>query len=268
MIMILKEVTCKSILNKSGICDYCINPYTGCGHACVYCYARFMKKYTNHKEEWGSFVDVKTNAVEVLKKQLKLKSKGSIFVSSVTDAYQPIEKRYHLTRSILKVLSKTNMRAVIQTKSALVLRDIDIISKAKNWEVGFTITCFNDDDRKNFEPNASSTQERLEALRTLKRNNIGTYAFIGPFLPFITEKDFDKMLKQLSKSCDYIMVDRLNTRYVDWQKIVGVVKTHYPEHLESYNNIFIRKNNNYYDNIKTKIKTLAQENGLRCEFCY
>lgn len=266
--MIMKEVTCKSILNKSGICDYCINPYTGCAHACVYCYARFMKRYTKHKEEWGSFVDVKTNAVEVLKKQLRLKTKGSVYISSVTDAYQPIEKKYGLTRNILKVLSKTNLQIVIQTKSALVLRDSDIISNMKNWEIGFTITCLDDNDRRNFEPNSSPTQERLEALRILKKNKIRTYAFIGPFLPFITEKNLDKMLKELSESCDYVMIDRLNTRYVNWQRIINVIKEHYPEHLEKYDDIFIKNNSDYYDNIKNRIKDLARKNNLRYEFCY
>ncbi|MBM3199296.1 hypothetical protein FJZ53_00040 [Candidatus Woesearchaeota archaeon] len=87
--MIIKEISCKTLLNKSGIMDYCINPYTGCSHGCVYCYARFMLKYTNHKEEWGGFVDVKTNAIEVLKKEILKKKPGKIFISSVTDCYQP-----------------------------------------------------------------------------------------------------------------------------------------------------------------------------------
>lgn len=266
--MIIKEITSKSILNKSGICDYCINPYTGCGHGCVYCYARFMKKYTNHKEEWGSFVDVKINAVEVLKNQLKLKTKGSVFLGSVTDAYQPIEKEYGLTRSILKILTKTRLKVVIQTKSALVLRDLDIISEMKNSEVGFTITCLEDKDRKNFEPSASPVEKRFEALRILKENKVRTYAFVGPFLPFVTEKNLDKMFEKLRESCDYIMVDRLNIRYVNWQRFINVIKNKYPEHLENYNDIFIKKKDSYYDNIKTRIDNLAKRNGLRCEFCY
>ena len=92
--MIIKEINCKTILNKSKLMDYCINPYTGCQHKCSYCYARFMKKYTNHKEEWGDFVDVKINAVEALKNDLKKAKPGSVFISSVTDCYQPIEKKY------------------------------------------------------------------------------------------------------------------------------------------------------------------------------
>ncbi|MBI5181776.1 MAG: radical SAM protein, partial [Nitrospirae bacterium] len=93
--LIIKEIKVKSLLSKSGIpgADYCINPYVGCFHCCRYCYATFMKRFTGHAEPWGSFVDVKINAPEVLEKQLKRAEKGNVIISSVTDAYQPKEAR-------------------------------------------------------------------------------------------------------------------------------------------------------------------------------
>ncbi|MGA9347530.1 MAG: hypothetical protein WBW48_01835 [Anaerolineae bacterium] len=93
--VIVKEIECKSILTKSGIegVDYAINPYVGCSHGCVYCYATYMKRFTGHTEEWGTFVDVRVNAAEVLAKQMKRAKRGNIASGTVTDPYQPLERK-------------------------------------------------------------------------------------------------------------------------------------------------------------------------------
>jgi len=92
--MLIKEINVKTALTKTGIqgFDYCLNPYVGCGHACRYCYASFMKRFTGHIEPWGDFVDVKINAPQVLRKQLQRAKPGSVLISTVTDPYQPLEK--------------------------------------------------------------------------------------------------------------------------------------------------------------------------------
>ena len=188
--MAIKEIQCKSILTKSNLpeVDYCINPYVGCLHGCSYCYASFMKRFTGHLEEWGAFLDVKINAPEILKKQLTpRKKKGAILIGSVTDAYQPIERRYGITRRILEILAKHEFPVSILTKSALVMRDIDVIKKMRSCEVGITITSLDESISRIFEPVASSPQKRLDTLSFFKDNNIKTYAFVGPILPGITE---------------------------------------------------------------------------------
>ena len=131
MSLIIREIKAKSILTKSGIpgVDYCVNPYVGCSHGCRYCYATFMKRYTGHTEAWGSFVDVKIHAPEILQRQLKRASMGRVMISSVTDAYQPIESKYKLTRQCLEILLQSQFPVDILTKSPLVLRDIDLIKK-------------------------------------------------------------------------------------------------------------------------------------------
>src|SRR5512139_2591112 len=105
-VMKVREIFSKAILTKTAISsyDYCINPYVGCGHGCRYCYASFMKRFTGHREPWGDFVDVKINAPQVLKKQLRRAKRGSVLVGSVTDPYQPVEKKYGLTRGCLEAL--------------------------------------------------------------------------------------------------------------------------------------------------------------------
>ncbi|MGB9791566.1 MAG: hypothetical protein ACPLTR_03185 [Thermacetogeniaceae bacterium] len=105
----ISEKECSSALNRSGIpgVDYCLNPYTGCGHGCVYCYASFMKKFCGLDKRWGSFVQVKVNFLEKLKKQVQRLKPGCVMVSSVTDPYQPVEGKYNLTRKSLQLLADT-----------------------------------------------------------------------------------------------------------------------------------------------------------------
>src|SRR3989344_6271895 len=176
----IQEIQVKSILTNSKLpeTDYVINPYVGCMHACPYCYAVFMKRFTNHKEEWGRFVDVKINAPEILEKEIVNAKRGTVLLSSVTDPYHPIEIKYKITRKVLEILLKHQFHTSILTKSDLVKRDIDLLKQFKECEVGFSFLSFDDKHRKDFEPVASSPQRRLDAMKKLKKNGIKIYAFI------------------------------------------------------------------------------------------
>ena len=182
--MKISEVFCKSILVPSRIygVDYALNPYTGCQHNCAYCYAVFMKKFSNHTQPWGDFVDVKINAPTVLKKQLKQKNQGRVLVSSVTDAYQPVEKQYEVTRRCLERFQNSPWIVSILTKSSLVVRDIDVL-KRLNCEVGFTFTTFDESIKPVFEQGSSSIEDRLTALKTIHDAHIPTYAFLDRSYP-------------------------------------------------------------------------------------
>jgi DNA repair photolyase len=205
--MNIREIEAKSILNKSKIFDYCINPYTGCQVNCRYCYARlFMRRYSGHKEPWGEFVDAKINAPEVLKKQLKRAKKGTVWVSSVCDPYQPLEAEYGLTRRCLEELTKSRFPVNIQTKSTLVLRDLDLFREIEEIEVGFTITTNDEAITKLFEPGAAPVNERLKALERIHSSGIKTYAFIGPLLPGNPEK----LVADLSGLVNKVFIDRMN----------------------------------------------------------
>ena len=208
--MKVKEIKAKSILNKSKIFAYCLNPYVGCQISCRYCYARlFMRRYTGHKEAWGEFVDVKVNAPEVLRKQLEKAKTGTTWISSVCDPYQPLEAKYELTRRCLKELVKKQFPVNIQTKSKLVLRDLDLLGQFEKIEVGFTITT--DDDRvaKIFEPGASSLEDRMKSLEQIRLSGIKTFAFIGPLLPGNPEN----LVAVLEEKVDRVFIDRMNYLY-------------------------------------------------------
>ena len=165
--MIIQEITCKSILTKSRIpsVDYAVNPYVGCQHGCVYCYAVFMKRFTGHSEEWGQFVDVRVNAPQVLAQQLRGASPGSVTLGTVTDAYQPLERKYEVTRGCLQALVPYDgFPTTVLTKGALVLRDLDVLCEMKDVEAGLAITTLDESVRRVFEPLASPVGRRIEAL--------------------------------------------------------------------------------------------------------
>jgi DNA repair photolyase len=182
-----------------------------------------MRRFTGHTEEWGRFLDVKINAPAVLDKQLTTrKKKGIILIGSVTDAYQPVEKQYGITRDILKILAKHEFPVSILTKSALVKRDIDIIKQINSCEVGMTITSLNEAYSKIFEPAGSAPQERLDTLLFFKDNKIKTYAFIGPILPGVTE--IDGILLAVKNRVDYVMFEFLNLTKANRDKVAACYK--------------------------------------------
>jgi DNA repair photolyase len=209
--MLVKEISSKTILSNSQIYPYVINPYVGCQHNCSYCYARFMKRFTGHTEPWGSFVDVKINAVELLRKDLRKKKKGTVWVSGVCDPYQPLEVTYKLTRKCLEILAENDWAVVIQTRSPLVLRDMEILKKGKDFEVGFSITTADDSIRKLFEPNAPPIEERIHALDELHRAGLRTYAMIAPMLP-----GAEDLAEKLEGKIDRVLLDRMNYHHADW----------------------------------------------------
>lgn len=209
--MIVKEVYAKTILSKSKVFDYVINPYIGCQHGCTYCYARFMKRFTGHKEEWGKFVDVKINAPTLLQREIKVRRIGRVWISGICDPYQPLEEKYELTRRCLKILSRHGWPVTVQTKSPLVMRDLEFLRKFKDIEVGFTVTTADEGIRKIFEPNSPPIKERIETLEKLHSNGLKTFAMIAPLLP-----EVEGLVEQLTGKVDYVLVDRMNYHYADW----------------------------------------------------
>ncbi|MDQ7840132.1 MAG: radical SAM protein [bacterium] len=199
------------MLSLSKVYDYAVNPYTGCQHACSYCYARFMKRVTGHGEPWGEFVDAKINAAVLLRTEIHKKKPGRVWVSGVCDPYQPLEAKYKLTRQCLEILAQNDWPVVVQTRSPLVLRDIDILKAGRDFEVGLSVTTADDDIRRLFEPQAPPVNERIETLEVLHRAGIRTYAMIAPMLP-----GAEGLGELLKGKVDCLLIDRMNYHYADW----------------------------------------------------
>jgi DNA repair photolyase len=233
--MAVRLVYVKGSLQRSRLPGggYVVNPYTGCAHGCVYCYARFMKRFTGHSEAWGSFLDAKVNGPEVLRAELARRRapiRETVFLSSVTDPYQPAEKKHQLTRRALEALLEHQVPISILTKSDLVVRDLDLLSRFESCSVGLSLSTLDEVLARRLEPRAASPAKRVSALRTLSDCGVDTYAFISPFLPGIT--DLDLLLETLSGSIDEIGVEAINRRGGNWRGIERALGHDYPELLK------------------------------------
>jgi len=247
--MNVNEIKSKTILSASKIYDYVINPYVGCQHGCTYCYARFMKRFSGHLEPWGLFADVKINAPELLRKEITKKKRGRVWMSGLCDPYQPLELKYELTRKCLEVLFANEWPVTIQTRSPLVLRDLDILKGAKDLEAGLTITTADEKIRRLFEPYATSVEDRLDTLEELHQNGIRTYAMIAPVLP-----GAEGLAEALAGKVDHIIIDRMNYHYADW--------------IYRKNKMDNALSDEYFRKISTSITDVCKKSGITCEVVY
>jgi len=170
-----------------------------------------MRRFTGHKEPWGEFVDVKINAPGLLQQEIDKKPPGRVWISGVCDPYQPLETKYELTRECLEILVEHDWPVTIQTKSELVLRDIELLKRANKIEVGLTVTTGDEGMRRLFEPNAPSINARIRTLGELHFAGIRTFAMIAPILPRA-----EGLLAVLRAKVDYVLIDRMNYHYGDW----------------------------------------------------
>ncbi|MDU4696669.1 MAG: radical SAM protein [Paenibacillus sp.] len=209
--------TPKTLLNKgTGFLSpysHSLNPYAGCAFACSYCYVRQLPVALFRKQEWGTWVDIKQQAAELLRKELrKAKTKGpvTIFMSSSTDPYQPAEYKEQITRSLLEVMgSDPPDFLLVQTRSPLVTRDIDLLLPLKDRvRVSLTLETDREEIRRAFTPHAPPIAARLRAGRLLAEAGVPVQATIAPVLPS-SEQFPAKLLPWANRVCldDYFMGD-------------------------------------------------------------
>ncbi len=257
--IIEKEIHVNDYLTKSNLpaSDYVINPYVGCPHGCKYCYASFMKRFTGHKEDWGTFIDIKKCDKEINIKKLENKN---VFLSSVTDCYNKFEEKYELTRKILKQLVNANCYLSISTKSKLILRDLDLLKQMKNITVSMSINTLDEDFRKDMD-NASSIQERLNTLKELHKNGIHTVLFMSPIFPYIT--NFKEIIEVSKEYIDEYWYEILNLRGDYKTRILFYIQDKYPEFINEYNNIYIKGNKQYWKDLSKQIKEYCEDNKVK-----
>ena len=258
--MEIKEKKVKSVITKSNLpdADFVLNPYIGCQHACIYCYADFMKRFTGHGgEEWGSFVDIKVNAPEAITSK-SVKEDSIILIGSVTDPYQPLEAKYKVTRGCLERLLELQPRLEILTKSPLVLRDLDLLKQFKNLRVGISVGILDEDLSRKLEPYASPPKRRLETLRKLHEEGINTYLFISPIFPGIT--DFEELVRISRDYADKILFENLNIRANNRRRIFEFLKENKPELIPLYETI--QKDNSYWNNLEVKISEYCEKANI------
>ena len=257
--MEIKEIVVNDYLTKSNLpsSDYVINPYVGCSHGCRYCYASFMRRFTGHKENWGDFIDIKKCNKKI---NLKKISEKKVFLSSVTDCYNELEKKYLITREILKELVDSDCYLSISTKSSLILRDIDLLKQMKNLTVSISINTLNE-KFKNDMDNASTIKERLNTLKELHKNGIYTVLFMSPIFPYITE--WKKIIEESKEYVDEYWFENLNLRGSYKKDILDYIKDNYKEIYPKYIEIYDQKNNNYWETLADEINSYCEANNIK-----
>lgn len=256
--MIVREIAVKDYLTKSNLpdADFVLNPYVGCTHACKYCYACFMKRFTGHHEKWGTFLDVKRCDKPINLSKIQGKK---VFLSSVTDCYNEYEQKYCVTQGILNQLTGCDADVSISTKSSLILRDLDILKKIKNLKVSMSINTLDESFRADMD-HAVSIKERLETLKTLHENGIYTILFLSPIFPRIT--DWKGIIEASREYIDEYWFENLNLRGNYKTDILEYVAQKYPEYMDLYEEIYIGKSVDYWKNLADEMKEYCDNNGI------
>ena len=256
--MVIREIEVKSVLTKSNlpVGDYSVNPYVGCAHGCRYCYASFMKRFTNHPEPWGEFLDVKY--WPEIKNPQKYCGR-ELFFGSVTDPYLPQEETYRRTRALLEQLLGSGIKLSIQTKSDLVLRDMDLIKTFPSARVGFSVNTL-DENFKDDMDRAVSIGRRLAAMKTLHDAGIRTTCFISPIFPGIT--DVPAIIGRVWDQCNLVWLENLNLRGSFKADIMGYIREKHPDLLPLYEDVYTHGSRLYWETLDAALRAWAAENGL------
>jgi radical SAM mobile pair protein B len=255
--MEVKEIKVKSVLSKSNlpIGDYSVNPYVGCRFACKYCYASFMKRFTNHPEPWGQFVDVKYwddfDAEKYRGKEL--------FFGSVTDPYQPVEAEFKRTQTLLKQLQGSGIHLNISTKSDLIVRDLDLIKSFPGSRVSWSINTLDEKFKRAMDKGAS-IRRRLDAMKAFYDAGVQTALFISPIFPGIT--DPIEIIEAGKDRCNLVWLENLNLRGEYKPVILNWIHENHPELDDLYHQIYVNKDRTYWQQLDEKIREYARENGF------
>ena len=257
--MRIAKIRAKNILSRSkiGSGGYAINPYVGCSHGCIYCYAEFMRGVTGHEEAWGEFLDAKDFDTASLVKFAASHGNERVFMSSVTDCYNPYEARFGLTRKVLETLAGSDVNLQILTKSNLVTRDIDLLQTLPNVRAGVSLSVIDESLRRMLEPRASSVAARIAAIKKLRTAGVKTYIFVAPIFPQITPV-FD-IMSRYGDAADEIWFDRLNLYPNFRDKILAFIGRNFPALLPLYKQIYLFGDDGYFERLAGEIRLAARE---------
>lgn len=256
--MLIKEIETKGIMTKSNlpVADFSVNPYVGCVHACKYCYASFMKRFSNHPEPWGEFVDVKH--WPRIKNPEKYAGKEA-FIGSVTDPYQPCEETYRRTRTLLEQLQGSGISISIATKSDLVVRDLDLIKTFPNARVSWSVNTLDEEFQHDMDC-AVSVERRIGAMKQFYEAGIQTTCFISPIFPGIT--DVKSIIMETKDYCNLVWLENLNLRGDYKTRILSWIHEYHPDLEALYHAIYVKNDRSYWSGLDEEMKIFTAEERL------
>lgn len=253
----IKEINVRSVMTKSAlpVGGYSVNPYVGCPHACKYCYASFMKRFTGHTEPWGTFLDVKN--WKPISNPNKY-DRQRIVIGSVTDGYNPYEEEFLRTRRLLEELRGSNAEIMVCTKSDLVLRDLDLLKQFRKVTVSWSVNTLDEQFRTDMD-NAVNIERRLNAMKQIYKAGIRTVCFVSPIFPGIT--DIKAIIEQVKDYADLVWLENLNLRGQFKNEIMNYIREKYPALVPLYDEIYNKKRLDYWQSLEKDISEYAMQHG-------
>lgn len=254
----VREIESKNIFSKSNlpIGDYSVNPYVGCIHACKYCYACFMGRFSGHTEEWGAYLDVKTWPKTLNPTKY---NHNELVVGTVTDPYNSLEQKFARTKRLLTELQGTTAKITIITKSDLILHDLDLIKSFPNIRVAWSINTLDESFKQDMDL-AVSIERRLAAMKAFYDNGVQTICFISPIFPKIT--NVQAIIDAVKKQCNTIWLENLNLRGAYKARILKYIEAKYPEFVPIYDEIYRKNKNQYWIDLAEELRAFCETQGL------
>ena len=254
----VRHIDVRSVVTKTGlpVGDFAANPYVGCTHACRYCYACFMKRFTGHTEPWGDFLDVKH--WPRIRDPGRYRGKD-IFIGSVTDPYLPEEAEFRRTRELLEQLKDGGAGISIATKSDLVLRDLDLIASFPRARVSWSVNTLDERFRSEMD-RAPPIRDRLEAMKRFHDAGVRTTCFISPIFPGIT--DPREIILKAADRCNLVWLENLNLRGGFRKDILDRISAEHPDLLPLYRSIYGEKDNSYWEDLDAEMRDFCDNMGL------
>jgi DNA repair photolyase len=246
-----REVKISRILNPTSIDlgEYVINPFMGCEYSCLYCYVRSNKVISRRQGEWGAYVDIRINAPELLEKEIISKKPKCVLLGSTTDCFQPIEKKYGITKKILEILNKHGIYYHILTRSPAIAEYADLLKQGFCKKIYFTINNTPLEIKNKLEPKSPGYELRFKAINKMLDEGVGVVPYFSPILPWLS--DFRDIFAMFPKS-NSVEFEGLNMSLVNINDIMSEIASLRPDLKDKYEKLL--KDRSFYDSFWQAVK--------------
>ncbi|MFN4132946.1 MAG: radical SAM protein [Candidatus Hadarchaeales archaeon] len=266
-LMKIEPIKCKTALSPSKLpgLRYSLNPYLGCAHGCLYCYSPAVLGDARLAMSWGKAVFPKENILDVLAREVKKKPKGTVGMSTVTDPYQPLEEKLELTRKCIEILSANGFPISIQTKSKLLLRDIELLRPGA-FDVGVTITTMVRELARDLEPGASLPDERARILKEVSAKGVETWLFLGPIIPGVNDDEagLREVISVAAETSSRVIYDKLNLKRWVLDRLSSFLRARRPDLVERLPSL-VAHGSKTWEKISARVEGICRSLRVDCE---